>query len=185
MKISKLLVLFTFLLIVKNSSAVNLYGAASLNFGAVVSDSEFYNGAGGTAPGLTFGARFQKISFEIFYRKYSLSNDHTVAPTDFHLDIDNTVVGAGMRFNFSPFLNWTLGYSMQEVSTTATASNSNVGLGSLVNEKLGGFYLAGGFNIPAYLENLEFYSDIIYFRSTARYSQFSLDFGLRYAFFSL
>jgi len=165
--------------------AVSLYGGGSLNFGAVVSDSEFYNGATGAGPGLLLGAKFKEVSFEFFYRDYSLSTDHEVGSTNFHLEIDDKVLGLGMRYNFLPMLNYSLGVSMQKVSTEATASNSNVGLGALVNENLMGFYLGAGLNLPAYLNGLEFYSDFVYFRANERFSMFSLDFGLRYSFLSL
>jgi hypothetical protein len=163
--------------------AIDLYASASLNYGAVVSYSEFYNGASGAGPGLVLGAKFTEISAEAFYRKYSISNDVINNSINYNLEVDDSILGIGMRYNFLPFLNYSLGYAFHEVSTTSS-SNSNNTLDGLLNEKISGFYLGGGANFPLLLEGLEVYTDFLYFRANQKFSLFTLDFGIRYAFIS-
>ncbi|OUR96502.1 hypothetical protein A9Q84_09135 [Halobacteriovorax marinus] len=174
---------FLFLLTI-NSYSTTLYGGGAYSLGITSAESDFWNGATGSGPLIIFGAKFEKLSMEFQYRKYTLNNLHTSALGAYNIDITDSIFALGIRYDLSEFVHYNMGLIKQSISVSyITSSSANLDSSAIAGDTVS-FYVGGGFHGPLFLSGLEWLVDINYLHESISFGLFAFDFGIIYHFYS-
>lgn len=174
----------TFLLITLSSHATSLYGGGAFSYGVTTAESDFWNGATGAGPLILLGSKFEKLSLEFQYRKYTMNNLHTSSLGTYNIDINDSIFALGIRYDLSDIVHYNMGLSSQRLSVDYTSSSS----ASLDSKAIAGtrtsFYVGGGLHGPLFLSGLEWLVDVNYFHESISFGVFAFDFGIIYHFYN-
>lgn len=167
-----------------NISAASLYGGASYSYGVSTANSDYWNGASGSAPLFLFGIRFDKLALELQFRPYKLNNLHTSSFGTYDIDINDNILGLGMRFNGSDSVHYNLGLAMHDISVEYRTSSTAILSSKAIAGTTMSFYVGGGLHGRFFINGLEWLVDMNYIHHSVDYGVFAFDFGLTYSFFS-
>jgi len=181
----KTLLKITFLLLFNfGSYATSLYGGGAFSHGITTAESDFWNGATGSGPLILLGSKFEKLSLEFQYRKYTMNNIHSTSQGTYNIDIVDSIFALGIRYDLSNFVHYNMGLSSQSISVNYTSSSSTtLDSGAIAGRKMS-FFVGGGMHGPLFLSGLEWLVDVNYFHESISFGVFAFDFGIIYHFYS-
>ncbi|WP_127714538.1 hypothetical protein [Halobacteriovorax sp. HLS] len=181
---NKFLSLICLTLLTFNINAASLYGGASYTYGVSTANSDYWNGASGSAPLLLFGIRFERLALELQFRPYTLNNLHTSSFGTYDIDIKDNIFGLGMRFNGSQSVHYNLGLVLHDINVEYESSSSTTLSSKSIAGATMSFYVGGGLHGPLFISGLEWLVDMNYIHHSIEYGVFSFDFGVTYSFLS-
>lgn len=161
--------------------AASFYVGPSYSFGGVIAESDFYNGASGWNPSFYLGTRFERSAIELFFKRFTLSNEHDASGATFDLEVTDLMFGMGLRLELVSGVDLLMGFANQSVSTEYTSSDPSKELSPLLEANYFSWYVGTGFRgelYPNYIVRL----DMSYVNGSAEYSMLTIDFSIVYRF---
>ena len=176
----KLLVLSFILCSFSPSAFAQMYLGLDWNFGVVMSDSDYNNGASAGAPGFSVGVKMGRFSPEIFYKRYSFEQEAVNGDLGL-LDtkIRSNSLGAGILIDHHPNIYSKFGLAFHMVEAKYTKVGSSRVYESAIDKTWASPYFGGGLNFP-FNQNFSLFTDLVFYLSGAEFSVFNWAFGLRY-----
>lgn len=163
--------------------AQSLFAALDWNMAAVVSSSDYTNGASDGAPSLTLGADFGFAAVEAFYKRYKLEQkvENSIGETD--VLFEDNIFGIGARFTHNIFFLSRFGILVHQIETGAVNDRGSTVRFPYDGSHVG-FYFGGGVQIPIGADFF-FQSSINLETSTSDLTTIGMFLGFRYHFLGL
>lgn len=161
--------------------AASLYAGGGYSYGAVIAESEYYNGASDWAPMLNLGVAFDVISAEFFLRKLNLDKTHRAQGSKFEITAEDLQWGLGLRMAVADYLSFNLGVNNQDIQTEYTSSKKSKKVKDPINKSYFSYFVGGGIFKEVY-PNLIGRIDFHYHKAELEFGIISVDFTLVYNF---
>lgn len=171
------LVCLTLFIPVQKAKAIDLYAGGSYSFAGVIAESKYYNGASDWAPGFILGMQYGRLGIEAFMKKFTLEDDVTNNGNIYHMEIENLVMGLGLRIEIQQYIDFNLGMNTQNVEAKATSTGPR--LNGLINKDFMSWYVGGGLKFEV-IPNLKARLDMAYYKGDIEFGLFGIDFSLVY-----
>lgn len=180
------LIIFTLVLFVSSvelmaqstNSPNGIYASVEANFGVVMSESEYNNGAHGLSPGATVGYTLYSASVEMFIRNFELKREYESDLGIFDITIKSLTVGGGFRFDYMNILDFKLGFAAHKVEARYI-KRDDVEFVSTIDGVKSGAYFGFGAKLEVYPKWILF-SDFNFYSTSDDLSFFNIEMGIRY-----
>lgn len=146
---AKNLFLSTAILVITMASAQAqfLYAGLDWKIAAVVSSSDYTNGAATGDPGLTLGVDFDVAALEFGFVRYTLKNEVDDFRGETELQINDLQLSLGARLKHGPFFFSRIGLIYHDIETESE-NNRGTELEFSHDGSTIGLYLGGGMELP-------------------------------------
>jgi hypothetical protein len=160
-----------------------IYGGVDWRMAAVVSSSEYTNGATSGDPGITLGIDFNIAALEFGFVQYGLKTDVSDFRGQTELNIKDLQFQLGARLKHG--VNWfsRIGMIYHDIKTEAENSQ-NLTLSFSHDEQTMGFYLGGGIELP-FSPSFAFQTSINIETANKDITLFTFFMGFRFKLFDL
>lgn len=161
--------------------AKTMFLAIDNGFAAVVSESDYNNGAASSKPGLFLGFGFTKLSFEIGYRKSIFTQSYTNEFGNFDVTINDEHYLVGIRYDHSK--NFSSKYGVAKHILKASYDNDQGLLfSSPLDGESTGFYFGIGLKWNMF-KKVYLYGEGTYQKASKELTYLSSEVGIRIHFF--
>ncbi|CBW27361.1 conserved hypothetical protein [Halobacteriovorax marinus SJ] len=165
-------------------SAVNFYGGVGYSYNILSAESDFWNGGDGGDPFFILGAKFNRLALELSYRSLTLNNIHTASGGTFDVDVKDSMMTLGLRYDLNLFSHINFGIVRHSVETEYTTTASSRLNTSSIDGSAISFFVGGGLFGPLFIQDLKWIIDLNYYHRNTSFGIFALETGIFYSFYS-